>query len=105
MMFGRNRRRHGVDVDTSLSPPPGPDCFSVTDLCRRWKIGAEKIRGFLRRGELIGVNVAAHLSGRPQRRVTRESLAMFERRRSTAPPPKPPRRRTRPEWIDFYPGD
>jgi len=76
--------------------------FSVADLCRRWKVGADKIRTFLRRGELVGVNVAANLSARPQWRITRESVDLFERRRSSAPPPKPPRRR-RPALVDYYP--
>src|SRR5262249_51868279 len=67
--------------------------FSVRDLCRRWKVGADKIRGFLDRGELIGLNLAADLSGRPQWRITLESVEAFERRRSSVPPLKPPPRR------------
>ena len=42
-----------------------PQGYSVADLCRRWKVGPDKIRAFLRRGELIGVNVATNLSARP----------------------------------------
>jgi hypothetical protein len=75
----------------------------VADLCRRWKVGPDKIHRFLRRGELVGVNVASNLSARPQWRVTREAVAAFEKRRSSAPPPKTPRRRRRQEAIDFYP--
>lgn len=77
--------------------------FRVADLCRRWKVGPDKIYGFLRRGELIGVNVAANLSGRPQWRVTRESVEAFEERRSSKPPPKPTRRRPRQALTDYYP--
>ena len=77
--------------------------FSVADLCRRWKIGADKIRGFLRRGELVGVNVAANLSGKPQWRITPESVDRFEQRRSSVPPPKHTPRRRRPEMVDYYP--
>jgi hypothetical protein len=80
--------------------PPG---YSVADLCRRWKVGGDKIRAFLRRGELVGVNMATTLSGRPQWRITAESVERFERRRSSAPPPKPARRRRRPAVIDYYP--
>jgi hypothetical protein len=76
--------------------------FSVADLCRRWKVGPDKVRAFLRRGELVGVNVATNLCARPQWRITRESVGLFERRRSSAPPPKPLRRR-RPVLIDYYP--
>src|SRR5260370_22176504 len=78
--------------------------YSVTDLCRRWKVGSDKVRAFLRRGELVGVNLATNLSARPQWRITPESVERFERRRSSAPLPKPPsRRRPRPLEIDYYP--
>jgi hypothetical protein len=85
-------------VDTQLSPAG----FTVADLCRRWKIGGDKIRSFLRRGELVAVNVATNLSGRPQWRITPESVERFEQRRSSAPPPKPVRRRKRTPGIDYY---
>jgi Helix-turn-helix domain len=77
--------------------------FSVADLCRRWKVGPDKVHGWLRRGELVGVNVATSLLGRPQWRVTPESVERFERRRSSAPAPKAPRRRRQAAEIDFYP--
>jgi hypothetical protein len=78
--------------------------YTVADLCRRWKIGPDKTRLFLRRGELNGVNVAANMSARLQWRITRESVELFERRRSSGPPPKPPRQRRRQsQTIDFYP--
>jgi hypothetical protein len=77
--------------------------YTVADLCRRWRVGETKIHGFLRRGELIGINVATCLSARPQWRITAESVEQFERRRSSAPPPKPPRRRRQSAEIDYYP--
>jgi hypothetical protein len=77
--------------------------YTVGDLARRWRVGPDKIRAFLRRGELVGVNVATNLSGRPQWRITAESVERFERRRSSAPPPKLPRRRRATQMVDFYP--
>jgi hypothetical protein len=78
--------------------------YSVADLCRRWKVGPDKVRAFLGRGELIGVNVASNLSARPQWRITLESVELFERRRSSTPPPKPLRRRRRNgAMVDYYP--
>jgi hypothetical protein len=78
--------------------------YSVADLCRRWKVGADKVHGFIRRGELVAVNVAANLSGKPQYRVTPEAVAEFEKRRSSAPLPPPPRRRRRSAGaVDYYP--
>jgi hypothetical protein len=71
-------------------------------LCRRWRIGADKIRGFLRRGELVGVNVASSPCGRAQWRITAESVEQFEKRRTSAPPPRRQPRRRRSTLIDFY---
>jgi hypothetical protein len=77
--------------------------FSVADLCRRWKVGPDKVHRFLRSGELIGVNLATNLSGKPQWRISPEAVEQFERKRSSAPPPKPPRRRRRTAEVDYYP--
>jgi hypothetical protein len=78
--------------------------FTIRDLARRWRIGGDKIRSFLRRGELVGVNVATNVSGRPQWRITAESVERFEQRRSSAPPPRPARRRKlRTGFVDYYP--
>jgi hypothetical protein len=77
--------------------------FSVADLCRRWRCGGNKIRAFLRRGELIGVNVATNLSGRPQWRVTEESVLAFEARRTSAPAPRPAKRKKKITAVDYYP--
>jgi hypothetical protein len=83
--------------------PPALSGYTVADLVRRWRIGEDKVRGFLRRGELVGVNVATSPAGRPQWRITPESVAAFERRRSSAPAPKPARRRKSITLVDFYP--
>jgi hypothetical protein len=80
-----------------------PAGFRVADLCRRWKVGPDKIRGFLRRGELAGVNVAATLSGKPQWRITPESVERFEQRRAAGPRPSPAKRVRRRTGVDFYP--
>jgi hypothetical protein len=66
--------------------------FSVADLCRRWKIGADKVRAFLRTGLLVGVNLAMNTTGRAQWRITPEAVGRFEQHRSSAPPPRPTRR-------------
>ncbi len=77
--------------------------FTVADLCRRWKVGADKIHGFLRKGELVGVNLATNTSGRPQWRIPPEAVREFERRRTSAPTPKPARRRRRAaQAVDYF---
>jgi hypothetical protein len=89
-----------------MPPPDAPSVgagFSVADLARRWKVGRDKVRGLLRRGELVGINMAITLSSKPQWRITAESVERFERRRSSAPTPTPPRRRRQEEVEDFFP--
>jgi hypothetical protein len=80
-----------------------PAGYTIADLCRRWRAGGDKIRGFLRRGELVAVNIAANLSRRPQWRITAESVERFEQRRSSAPALKPARRKKKAPIIDYYP--
>jgi hypothetical protein len=83
---------------------PAGTGFTLADLSRRWRIGGDKIRAFLRKGELVGVNLAGSLSAKPQWRVSPEEVARFEKRRSSAPPAKAaPRRRRREAQIDYFP--
>jgi len=98
MLGAASRKGFAVTVETSLSG------FTVTDLCIRWKVGPDKVRAFLRRGELVGVTLAMDLSARPQWRVTQDSVELFERRRSSKPLSKQPRRRGRRTLeVDYYP--
>jgi hypothetical protein len=94
-----------ADPTETLSTPreTGQGGLSVADLCRRWKVGPDKIHGFIRSGELLAVNVASTLAGRPRWRIMPDAVTQFEQRRSSTPLPKPPRRRRRQEAIDFYP--
>jgi hypothetical protein len=92
-------------IREALSTIPPRHCYSVADLCARWKVGADKVNGLIRRGELPAVNVATNRSGRPQWRVTPEAVAAFEAQRSSAPLPKPTKRRRPSGQTDFFPGD
>jgi hypothetical protein len=67
--------------------------FTVAELRRRWRIGVDKILGFIRRGELIAVNVRTSRCGRAQYRITPDAVRAFEESRSSKPPRKPQRRR------------
>jgi len=96
--------RQFPDEDGSSAMCDDLQGYRVADLCRRWKVGADKIHGFIRRGELLAVNVATNLSGRPQWRITPESVTLFERRRSSGKPDSPKRQRRRgPAEVDYYP--
>jgi hypothetical protein len=73
-------------------------------VARRYRVGEDKVRGWIRSGELRAVNTAAALCGRPRWVVPVEALAEFEKGRRGGPAPKAQRRRRRrPQEIDFYP--
>jgi hypothetical protein len=76
--------------------------LTVADLARRYRVSPDKVRAWIRRGELAAVNTASALCGKPRWVVTAEALAAFEKRRG-GPPPAPPRRRRRPAVVDYYP--
>jgi hypothetical protein len=99
-----------TDADPASRPRQGrarsspPGSYTVAEVAARYRVGEDKVRGWIRRGELVAVNVASALCGRPQLRITAEALAAFEGRRSACPPPSPVRRRRRTAQVDYYPG-
>jgi hypothetical protein len=77
--------------------------LTVREVARRYRVGEDKVRGWIARGELAAVNTASALCGRPRWVVLPESLTEFERRRKGGTPPKQKPRRRRPEIKDYYP--
>jgi hypothetical protein len=77
--------------------------FTVRDLAARWRVGLDKIRRWISLGDLVAVNVAGNLAGRPQWRVAPEAVKAFEARRAGGPPTRPARRHKRSAQVDFYP--
>ena len=74
------------------------------ELARMLRVNPDKVRAWIKKGELKATNTAAALRGRPRWMILPDALAEFSRRRSSAPPPKPPRRKIlRTDFIDFYP--
>jgi hypothetical protein len=87
--------------DPALSPVTMRG-FTVEDLARRWRMGPDRIRGLIRRGELRAISTARTKSGRPRYVVLPEHLAEYERRLEVGAPPKPaPRRKPLKYKIDF----
>jgi hypothetical protein len=77
--------------------------MTVPGFARRYRVGEDKVRGWIRRGELAAINTAATLAGKPRWVITPEAAAAFERRRTAGQPRPAPRRRRRPVEIDFFP--
>lgn len=86
--------------DTPMSQHSG---FTVADLCERWRVGQDKVHGWIRRGELRAINVASNLAQRPRWIVAPEAVQEFERRRAGGPPPAKPRRKRIATVRDYYP--
>jgi hypothetical protein len=77
--------------------------FTVADVAARYRVSPDKVRAWIKKGELSAINTASSLSGRAQLRITPEALAAFERCRTASPPPKPQRRRRQSATKDYYP--
>jgi hypothetical protein len=77
--------------------------WTVREFARRYRVGEDKVRDWIARGELRAVNTAAVACGKPRWVIPSEALTEFERRRVGGPPPTPRRRRRPPALIDFFP--
>jgi len=86
-------------TDSAPTPAAG---LTVADVARRLRVGEDKVRAWIGRGELAAVNTAAVLCGKPRWVITPEALAAFETRRKSTPPPQPQRRK-RTAAVDYYP--
>jgi len=76
--------------------------LTVRDIALRYRVGPDKVRSWIIRGELAAVNTASR--GKPRWVITPESLTAFEGRRAGGPAPKAARRpRRRAATIDYFP--
>jgi len=91
-----------VPADT-IMPPPSRG-LTVHDVAQRYRVSPDKVRTWIRSGELAAINTASSRCGKPRYVITPEALADFERGHQAATPPKPtPRRRRRTGQVDYYP--
>jgi len=65
-------------------------------LAKQLGVRPQKVLGWIARGELRAINMAATTAGRPRWKILPEDLErFFDSRAATAPPPKPRRRKRR----------
>jgi len=73
-----------------------PDSYHTPpEVARRLRVNAEKVLGWIRRGELRAVNVADRLGRRPRYRIALADLLAFEAARQGAVIKMPLARRRR----------
>ena len=79
----------------TLTPP---------EIAERFRISADKVRGWIESGQLRAVNVSTNPGrGRPRWRVSPMDLIAFENSRTVSPPTKTPRRRRKPvDVIEYF---
>jgi hypothetical protein len=80
-----------------LTPPEIGRCLHVK---------AAKVIGWIRRGELVGIDVAERGAKRPRWRVAHDDLQAFLALRSTHQKPAAPvvrRRRVQAPFVDYFP--
>jgi hypothetical protein len=83
------------------APPRG---FTVADIARRHRVGEDKVRRWIRLGELAAINTADVMCGKPRWVITPEALERFEAGRQAQAPPKPaPQRRRAEAMVDYFP--
>lgn len=87
-----------------MSDVPGRS-LTVKEVARRYRVGWQRVKGWIERGELQAVSVRDPGCRKPAFVVTPEALLKFERQRQQAarPVPKPKRRKTLAGVIDFFP--
>jgi hypothetical protein len=89
--------------ETRLECVPAERGLTVRETAKFLRIGPDRVRALIRRGELGAINTAPTLAGKPRFVVLPEHLSEFVRRRMAGPPPRPPKRRRRTPQIDYYP--
>jgi excisionase family DNA binding protein len=100
--------------DTALDLHQGPGAattphqrgYTPAELARLLRVSADRIRGWIKSGELGALDTALHRCGKPRYVILPHHLAEFERRRCAATPaakPSPRRKRQAVGQVDYFP--
>jgi excisionase family DNA binding protein len=91
-----------VDNDTPNAATRG---MTPNEVARILRVNSDRVRAWIRNGELGAVNTAPTRCGKPRFVVLPHHLAEFEKRRAAAEPPAPKRkkRRKQSDFIDYFP--
>jgi excisionase family DNA binding protein len=87
---------------STTSNTPSRAWLGVPEIARDLGVAERKILGWIARGELAGVNVAASTSGRPRWRISRDAFDHFLAARQAKPHVPAPRRRRRQQHVTEF---
>jgi len=92
-------------IHDTIHPHPSAHAAGLTvrEVARRYRVGEDKVRGWIHRGELPAINTADHRCGKPRYVITPEALERFERSRTVTTPPKVARHRKQTGLVDYFP--
>ncbi len=76
--------------------------LSPADIAERYGCKVEKVLGWLRSGELRGIDVSARRGAKPRWKINPADLAAFEAARACSKAPEPTRRRRKLENVTEY---
>ena len=77
--------------------------LTATQVARTLRVNSDKIRSWIRSGELVAVDVSQSPGGRPRWRITPDALDKFAERRAAVVAPRSVRhRRGRDDVTEFF---
>jgi transposase len=78
--------------------------LTVRDVAKRYRVSPDKVRGWIKCGELPAINTSTTRCGKPRFVILPKGLEQFEHGRQAGPAANPPKRRKRHSaMVDFYP--
>jgi excisionase family DNA binding protein len=87
-------------------PAPAARGYTTAELAKLLRVGPDRIRAWIKSGELPAIDTAPPRSRKPRFIVLPVHLEHFERRhRAATISAKPARRRRQTSGVDFFPGD
>jgi hypothetical protein len=87
-----------------VSEREADDGLTVREFARRYRVSKSKVLAWIKRGELLGVNMTDRRSQRPRFVIPAAAITEFERARAGHQSAKPaPQRRRAPVGKDFFP--
>jgi hypothetical protein len=90
-----------VASDRATGPARG---LTPREFARLYRLGVERVRAMIVRGELQALNLSPTRRGKPRYVVMPHHVEAWERSRRVNPPPRPAPRRRRPVGeTDYFP--